>query len=106
MYCVTVTDNNGCADSTCMTVTVNTDCGDVFVPSAFSPNNDGVNDQLCVFGIQCISTFDLVVYDRWGEKVFESTDPSKCWDGTYKGQAMNPGTFVYYLQATLTNGKS
>jgi gliding motility-associated-like protein len=105
VYCVQGTDANGCADTACMTVTVNTDCGELFIPTAFSPNDDHENDVLCIYGKQCIKEMDFIIYDRWGEKVYESTNPDDCWDGKYKGEMMNSGVFVYYLNATMLSGQ-
>lgn len=79
-------------------------CGDVFVPTAFSPNNDNENDVECMLG-GCIEALHFAIYDRWGEKVFETSDQNICWDGTYKGKLMNTASFVYYLKATLVNGE-
>lgn len=104
IYCVMVTDSNGCTDNDCITIFVDTECGELFIPNAFSPNNDNANDRLCIYGSQCIEQMTLVIYDRWGEKVFETTDPSQCWDGTYRGELMNTAVFVYYLEAVLVNG--
>lgn len=84
---------------------IKNECAEIFVPNAFSPNNDMENDLECVLG-NCIQDFYFAIYDRWGEKVFESTDPKNCWDGTYKGKLMNTAVFVYYLQATLNNGET
>lgn len=78
-------------------------CGDVFFPTIFSPNNDGLNDEQCVLG-NCIVSVYWAVYNRWGEKVFETSDKNACWDGTYKGAPLNTGVFVYVLKATLING--
>ena len=103
-YCVTVTDTNGCSDSACVRVTVDIECGDVFVPSAFSPNNDLMNDLECVYG-RCIATMIFSVYNRWGEKVFESTDLKNCWDGKYKGEDAGTGVYAYTLEATLVTGE-
>ncbi len=80
------------------------ECGQTFVPNAFSPDNDGENDMECVYG-KCIKSMYFVIYDRWGEKVFETTNKSQCWDGTYKGKEMNTAVFVYYLKANLTTGE-
>ncbi len=102
-YCVTVTDANSCRDSACVIVTLDFICGEIFVPTIFSPNDDGNNDNLCVLG-NCVQTLSFTIYSRWGEKVFETTDPRICWDGTYKGKIMNTGAFVYVLEATLTDG--
>lgn len=104
VYCVTGTDANGCTDTACVAVNVSGDCGEVFVPNAFSPNNDGSNDVLCVYGKQCIAEMELMIYSRWGELVFESRDPDACWDGTYKGESLNTGVFVFYLRGTMLNG--
>ncbi|HPQ07616.1 MAG TPA: gliding motility-associated C-terminal domain-containing protein [Bacteroidia bacterium] len=99
-YCVYGT-TNGCTDSVCVKITVDNNCGDLFVPNIFSPNGDNNNDELCVYGTKCIvKDYLLVIYDRWGEKVFETTDKNACWDGTYKGKELNGATFVYYIKGT------
>ncbi len=103
-YCVRVSDANGCPDSTCITITVEIPCGDIFVPNAFSPNNDGANEMQCVMG-NCVRTLYFTIYDRWGERVFETTDKTQCWDGAYKGKLLNTAVFVYYLEATLLSGE-
>lgn len=102
-YCVLVTDANGCTDSSCLTIYVEIPCDDLFIPTAFSPNNDGHNELVCLRGT-CVQTFYFAIYNRWGEKVFETTDQTLCWDGTYKGKPENTGVFVYTLDALLTNG--
>ncbi|GIV28000.1 MAG: hypothetical protein KatS3mg027_1814 [Bacteroidia bacterium] len=102
-YCVTVTNTDGCVDTACVTVTVDFICGEIFVPTIFSPNDDGKNDTYCVLG-NCIKEIDFKIYSRWGEIVFSTNDPKICWDGTYKGKLMNTGSFVYVLEATLTDG--
>ncbi|HSY75305.1 MAG TPA: gliding motility-associated C-terminal domain-containing protein, partial [Bacteroidia bacterium] len=105
-YCVQVTNASGCTDTACMTITINDlPCGEIFVPTAFSPNGDKENDLECVLG-GCIKTIDFAIFDRWGNKVFETQNQKQCWDGTYKGQPMNTGTFVYYLNAVMTNGST
>lgn len=80
------------------------ECDVLFIPNAFSPNNDGENDMECVFS-NCIETLSLVIYDRWGEKVFETTDPKVCWDGRYQGKLLNTAVFVYSMKATLITGE-
>ena len=109
-YCVTVTDLNGCSDSACLRVTVDMPCGELFVPNAFSPNRDGQNELECIYprntsNNTCITSLYFAIYDRWGERVFETTDPKLCWDGTYKGKLMNTAVFVYYLEATFSSGE-
>jgi gliding motility-associated-like protein len=104
-YCVIVTSSGNCVDSSCMTVFVEPlICGEVFVPSGFSPNNDGMNDILYVRG-NCITKMLFRVYNRWGEKVYEGTDPTKGWEGTLDGKPLNAAVFVYDLEATLIDGQ-
>jgi len=102
-YYVNVKDSAGCYTIDSVLINVHIDCGEVFVPSAFSPNNDGENDILYVRG-KCITTMYFIVFDRWGNKVFESKNMSDGWDGYYKGNPMNTGQYVYYLKANLLDG--
>ncbi len=101
-YTITVF-SNGCAGYDTVTVFVDILCGELFVPSAFSPNDDGENDVLYVMG-NCIKDLEFVIFDRWGEKVFESNDPTFGWDGTFNGKKMTPAAFAYYIKA-LINGE-
>jgi len=104
MYCVKVTDDNGCIDSTCMLVTIEIVCGEVFVPTAFSPNGDGENELECIYS-DCMESFTFTIYNRWGEKVFVTSSMNICWDGTWKGKELNPAVFVYILEGSLIDGK-
>ncbi len=106
-YCVTITDTNGCSDSACVRITVEFYCptNDGFtVPNAFSPNNDGRSDVFKLEGWgNCVTQFSIIIYDRWGEKVYESNDVSQGWDGRYHGKLLDPAVFVYYIKATSVN---
>lgn len=75
----------------------------VYVPNAFSPNNDQNNDILFVRGM-FVDSLIFRVFDRWGEMVFETTDVSIGWDGTYKGRKLDPDVYDYYLQVTCIGG--
>ena len=77
----------------------------VFVPSAFSPDNDGHNDLLLVNGNN-ITEMTFVVYNRWGQKVFETNDQTIGWDGTFKGQSLAPDVYGYYMQCLCEEGGS
>jgi gliding motility-associated-like protein len=99
-YTLTVTDSTGCTATDTVTVFVDMNCGDVYLPNAFSPNGDNQNDVFYVRG-NCIKYMDFEIYNRWGEKVFESTDPSKGWDGTWRGEKCEAAVFTYFLRATL-----
>lgn len=93
-YVVIASNSKYCSVRDTVTVTVDVNCGDFFMPNAFSPNDDGLNDIINVHG-RCISSFNLQIFDRWGEKVFETSSITDGWDGTYKGKKMNTGVFVY-----------
>lgn len=106
IYTVTGTDASGCTGTADVTIIVNEICGDLYVPTVFAPNastGSAENTQLCIYG-NCISSLSYAIYDRWGEKVFETTSTSICWDGTYKGKELNAGVFAYKLIVTLNNG--
>jgi gliding motility-associated-like protein len=77
----------------------------VFVANVFSPNNDGINDVLHVMG-KGIAELRFTIYDRWGERVFETTDLNGSWDGNYQGEPMNSGVFVYFVNGKLKNGEN
>jgi gliding motility-associated-like protein len=104
-YCVTGISTNGvCSDSACIRIYVDDRCPELFVPNVFSPNGDTKNDKLCIKGTRCVKEFQIVIFNRWGEKVYESTDKDACWDGTYNGKDMSGATFVYYIKGlTLKN---
>ncbi len=70
----------------------------VFIPSAFTPNADGMNDVFKIKG-ENLQDFKLLVYDRWGEKIYESTNSNEGWDGTYKGNPVQNDTYVYQVTA-------
>ncbi len=70
------------------------------IPNVFTPNNDGINDQFLV-DAKNLSEFNLVIVNRWGQVVFESNDLNKSWDGKYKNEMCNEGTYFY-----IATGKS
>ncbi|MBL7785521.1 MAG: gliding motility-associated C-terminal domain-containing protein, partial [Chitinophagales bacterium] len=98
------TAGNECAEPVSITVTVNKPQHVVVIPNAFSPNNDGVNDVFSISGIN-IATIKLLVYDRWGQKMFEAEgNLNNGWDGTYRGFNCELGVYVYYVVVTYTDG--
>lgn len=68
---------------------------DFFVPNAFSPNNDGLNDDFYMIGSKVLTVTRFMVFDRWGEKVWDLPQP---WTGIYKGVVLNPGVYIYYIE--------
>lgn len=105
-YTLVVTDANGCTSIDSVTVFVTLECGELFVPNIFSPNADGHNDEFKVYySPYCFATYQLIIFDRWGQAVFESVTPGEAWDGTFKGKELNSAVFAYILKATLINGE-
>jgi gliding motility-associated-like protein len=104
-YTVIATDANGCTAEDTVTIYVTEVlCNEpeIFIPSAFSPNNDQQNDILFIRG-STIEKVYLALYDRWGEKIFETNSTTLGWDGTYKGKLLPPDVYVYYVEATCYN---
>lgn len=99
-YTVTGMDSKGCTNSDSVIVKVeNINKGGYEMPNAFTPNNDGLNDCYGIKYWGIISRLEFSVYNRWGERIFFTRDPGKCWDGTYKGIKQGPGVFVYMVRA-------
>jgi len=97
---IVITTANGCSDSL-LSAFEKEPFAELFVPTAFTPNNDGENDVLFVRGDLLEMSFQL--YNRWGEKVFETNDQSIGWDGYYQGKLVDPGVFVYSLSTKCSN---
>jgi gliding motility-associated-like protein len=77
----------------------------VYIPNAFTPNGDGVNDVFSVYGSE-LSSVSMTVYNRWGEKIFDSGDNQwATWDGTYMGNLQSNGVYVYYVELTYLDGR-
>jgi len=104
VYTVSVTDDHGCVNRDTVLVLVDERCGEIFIPTAFSPNNDSNNDVWQVHG-NCIKSLDIQIFDRWGQIVFQSKDPQDGWDGRINGQDLNSGVFIYQVFVVLVNGE-
>lgn len=76
----------------------------LFVPTAFTPNNDGLNDVLFLRG-QNILNMTFSIYNEWGEEIFRSADLSVGWDGTYRGEPAQADTYIYTALVNLSNGE-
>ncbi len=108
---VTATNEDGCVDTDRVTITVKKD-RPIYIPNAFSPNGDGINDYLNVYpgiGITQIKTFKI--FTRWGALVYSNDNfmpeyEDEGWDGYFKGRIMNQGVYIYYLEIELIDGSS
>ena len=103
-YTVTYTSPAGCTDSETATVIVQ-NIFTYYMPTGFSPNGDGINDVIQVHG-RGIDYINLKIFDRIGEKVFETANPETAWDGKLLGLKMNDNVFVYDLVVTFCNGNT
>ncbi len=110
-YTVTASDANGCEAVDSVSVLV-IDDRKFYIPNAFSPNNDGINDAFTVFSDASVAQLpSFEVFDRWGEKVFSAkaiptNDLTKGWDGSFKDKPMPAGTYAYSIQLIWTDGKT
>lgn len=103
IYAVEMTDTETCVSTDSLRIKVidptTVECGDILLPSAFTPNGDGLNDR---YGISNpFATGELIsmeIFDRWGNIVFFTDDVFGRWDGTYKNQPVNPAVFLYKIR--------
>ncbi len=106
---LTVIDENGCEADDLLTVFVKKD-NPVYVPNSFSPNGDGVNDVFMIFsGKEVVNIKKFLVFDRWGETVYEyfnfvPNNPAYGWDGTLRGETMNPAVFAWFAVVEFLDG--
>lgn len=96
LYKVTVKDNCGATGTDEVMITKKA-C-DIYFPSGFSPNNDGRNDLFKILTQYNLKNYRLRIFDRWGEIVFETTDIARGWNGTRKGQELDPGVYVWFCE--------
>ncbi len=109
-YGVVVTSTDDCVDSTQVMITV-IKKRRFFVPNAFSPNDDGVNDKLFPFGgPEVVEIQSFNIYNRWGSQVysarnFQANDSDFAWDGTFRGERMDPGVFAWTASVLFLDGE-
>ena len=96
-YWLQVTSADGCIGKDTIVVSSSTDCiTGIYFPNAFTPDNNGNNDNWKPIVHGDLLKYRLDIYNRFGEKVFETTDYKKAWDGIFKGRRQPPDTFVWY----------
>ena len=95
-YIFNVVDNNGCKNSDTMTVFLD---AALYVPNAFTPNGDSYNDIFLAKGVE-INTFEILIFDRWGEIIYTSDDLNAGWDGFYKGTIAKSDVYVWKITFT------
>lgn len=100
-YIVTVTDATGCTDTA--HIKIPNLSAFIYVPNAFSPNGDGVNDGFHAFTFN-LTSFHMRIYDRWGEVIFETNDVNESWNGKYKDLDQDIGVYVWVIDANDADG--
>jgi gliding motility-associated-like protein len=94
----------GCLPAVSAAVQGQTRTDQVYIPNSFTPNGDGRNDVLRVYS-NVIRSMKMVIFNQWGEKVYESTDPNLAWDGTYKNKPQPSGVYIYVAEIILNTGE-
>lgn len=97
-YCVTASNSNGCKSNACINVDVVKE-STLYVPNTFTPNGDRLNDVFLVPTTN-LKEYNIKIFDRWGAMLFESNDPTVCWDGTYQGKNVAEDVYVYAISGT------
>lgn len=94
-----------CQVSASLPLTQKTRPDQIYIPNSFTPNGDGLNDILLVYGYT-IKNVRFAVFNQWGEKIFESTNQASGWNGTYRGKMQPSGVYMYVCQLTLNDGST
>ena len=104
-YTVSAMSIYGCRDTASETVTV--DFTDECIPSAFTPNSDGLNDIFRLCSLHHHRLVEFTVFNRWGQMMYHNTtDPTKGWDGTFNGEPQDMGVYNYLVIVALPNGEN
>ena len=107
-YIVVGSDPNGCTGTDTVIVNVFVDCHNLSLPNVFSPNNSGpeANNTFGLLGtLPCLETYQLLIFNRWGEQVFETQATDLQWDGNFNGKPQNSGVYFYRLDMKLVTGE-
>jgi gliding motility-associated-like protein len=98
-YWLRVTNNLQCAWTDTINISGLRNCN-IWVPDIFTPNNDGLNDVFKVAGLAATPGFQFLVYNRWGQKVFETRNVAQGWNGYYGGKLQPNGSYIYFISYT------
>ncbi|MCC6370365.1 MAG: gliding motility-associated C-terminal domain-containing protein [Bacteroidia bacterium] len=99
-----IINEHGCVDTVVKQVRIFED-ENVFIPNAFTPNNDGKNEVFLPV-LRGVDAMHLFIFDRWGQKIFETNTLNSGWDGQYKGRVCEDDVYVWKLDLTLNNGQT
>ena len=97
-------DQYGCVDSTSQLLEI-LPVYHVFVPNVFSPNEDGENDEFRAFASCPLDDFNMKIFDRWGQLIFQSTDVEQTWDGYRRNELYDAGVFTWWISYVVDERK-
>jgi gliding motility-associated-like protein len=101
--CLHIENNNGCPADLCQIVTIKEDM-DIFIPNTFTPDFNGLNEVFKpIIKLKLVVDYNLQIYNRWGELLFETSDPEQGWNGDYGGTLVKTGVYVYKIKMLDTN---
>ena len=103
-FYIWVEDENGCRDMSDIAIVNTVPLTQLFVPSSFTPNDDEHNELFVIKGMY-ISEFNIMIYNRWGDFIFESNTIDKYWDGMYENKRVPEGGYYYHIEVLGENGK-
>jgi gliding motility-associated-like protein len=105
-YSLTVTENNGCVGSDTINIFPKPCMEGIFVPNAFTPNGDGHNDILRPLNLnhENLTRFRFAIFNRWGQRIFESRNSSLGWDGKFQGTDLDTGVYVWQMEYQFPDG--
>lgn len=101
-YKVIVNAAGACADTAEVTIPLDLSCIGIYFPTAFTPNDDGLNDGFGPLGsLSSLSNYSFSIYNRWGERIFSSSNPFQKWNGRLNGKAADIGSYAWFAQYSL-----
>ena len=103
-YFVTAANNNGCTNRDSIVLLVNFAPGGILLPNSFTPNGDGNNDCFGIGYYRDVQDLEFIIYNRYGNIVFKTQNAAECWNGRYKGQPADSGSYVYFIKAKTLCG--
>ena len=107
-YRVTVTDKYGCENRDSIIVIDECEVQDLYIPNAFTPNGDNINDifKVDTNNLKCFTDFNMKIFNRWGDLLYETNDINKGWDGKFKNKNVPEGVYVYIITYYNINNSS
>jgi gliding motility-associated-like protein len=106
VYQLELSDSNGCLLQDTVHINPGICCDEVFIPNAFSPNQDNLNDCWRVVTAAGMELRQLAIFNRWGNKLWSANDVQDCWDGSYNSKRCDVGTYYYIFRyKCLSDGK-